>query len=125
MTYICKVLTKDFKSKVDKFLDEEVKDKLDIDDKISSDRYPYLASFERIRQRDYLNSLWNNQYKDLPEVLVYYESVGLITPEFEEIELEPAEVGYQSRSRVLWNNEIQKIDDIDEIFSYKTKTHDS
>lgn len=116
--YSIKVLTPEFKAKVDEFINKEVLE-ITATKKLAPERTSFFKSFQSLIQRGYLNTLWNNGYKDYPEVLEYYQAEGMMTPEYTEQILEPAEKGFQSRARVLWNGEIQKIDDIDEIISYK------
>lgn len=121
VVYICKVLTADFKTKLDKAVEEEVMRKISEKDR-ASDRINFLKEFESIRVRDNFNYMWNNQehlIKEVPKVKEYYESVGLWTPEYTELLLNSEEKGYQSQPRVMWNGEIKKINEIDEIISYR------
>lgn len=123
MTYIVKVLTPEFKAKLDQYLLEHATAKVEKDGNYNPDRKDWLISWEVLQMRETFNSIWNRpeDFLDIEGIQEYYESVGLWTPEYTEMELKSAEVGWQSRARVEWNGEIKKIDEIDEIFSYRAK----
>lgn len=119
MKYSVKVFTPEFKAKVDIYIAEQVKRKLE-EKGVPKDRATLLESFEALEQRAYLENAWNKKCDEYPEIYKYYKSIGLLEPEFITMELDSAEHGYQSRPRVIWNGTVQKIDEIDEIFSYKS-----
>lgn len=121
MKYICKVFKPEFKSLFDATVEQEVKQALEKRGKANHERASFLGEFEALRIRDSFYLMWNKPelFADYPQVEEYYRSIGLWIPEFDIIELEAAEQGLQSRARVMWNNEVRKIDEIDEIFSYK------
>lgn len=119
--YLCKVFTPEFKVKFDAQVEQEVIAKLTKKGDINHERASFLKEFERLRVKDSFYFMWNKpeELNKYPEIEEYYKSIGLWTPEYTEIQLESAEKGLQSRARVMWNGEIKKIDEIDEIFSYK------
>lgn len=49
----------------------------------------------------------------------YYMDLGLWDPEHYVATFDEQKVGLQTQPRILWNNEITKIDDIDKIISFK------
>lgn len=103
MKYQCKVLTPKFKKIVDNFLEEYLKEYTKIE-----------KIFKKIDTISFLNKLWKGEYpqykEDFPEVY---------TPEYTTEIFERVDGGYQSQPRILWKGEITKIDDIDEIISFK------
>lgn len=120
--YICKIFTPEFKAKLEQQILGDIEEKQKTEGKVNANGIS-LESFQAIRIRMNYNFMWNNPkaFKDSPEVEEYYRSVGLWEPECTEIQLEAAESGFQSRPRVMWNGEVTKIDEIDEIFSYREK----
>lgn len=120
MNYICKIFTPEFKAKVEKVIDEAVKARLQ-KNQTPDDRKSFIAEFERLEIRSNLSHMWNNpeDMEKYPQIKEYYTELGIWTPEYTEITLKAQEQGLQSRPRVEWNGEIQKIDDIDDIFSFK------
>ena len=107
MYYICKVLTPAFMIAVESFLDNVSKDTT------NREKWKYT-----------LNVIWNTK-KDteatallraqLPEILRY--------PVYASKVFMALELGFQRQPRIMWNKDIRKIEDIDEVFSYrKTET---
>lgn len=123
--YICKVFTPEFKAKIDNYINESINNWLVSEGKdIEEERKSYSAIFRRLELRDSITFLLNNSECRTTighDSKAYYESVGIWEPEYTTIELEAQERGYQSQPRVLWNGEIKKIDEIDEIFSFTCK----
>lgn len=120
MIYLCKVLTPEFKAKLDTQIESEVKRSL-MKKNIPLDRQTYAAEFERIRVRDDFHFMWNHpeEFEETPVVREYYEPRGLWTPEYTTVKLEQRDSGCQVQARVEWNGKIVKIDAIDEIFSFE------
>jgi hypothetical protein len=50
----------------------------------------------------------------------YYTEKGVYPPKFTEQTVAAQERGLQNRARIIWEGQLQKIDEIDEIFSYKS-----
>lgn len=108
MNYVCKVLTPDFKKLVDLFIEERTEQVIGI-----------AKEFKKIDLMSGLLAIWNRPSDLSTETILIYESLGLYPAQFTEVTLKSAETGYQNKARVIWNDEVQKIDEIDEIISYK------
>lgn len=120
MYYLVKVFTPEFKVKVDNFIAKKLEGLEGFD-----------KTWKEMNERGYLNTYWNGRMKLVGEskhfkndeefqAALLEEYGDIAVPQFDEIHVPKAEVGLQSRARIMWNGEIQKIDEIDEIFSYKT-----
>ncbi len=120
MKYLCKQFTPDFFERLEKQIEIEVNERAK-EREIPADRNSFYKSFERHRVRDFFNSLYTKpiQFSKYPEVVDIYRQMNLYPAEFIEITLESKECGFQSMPRVEWNGEIKKIDEVNEIFSYK------
>lgn len=138
--YICKILTPEFKIKFDAEIKREVAliiEKKITEGKLVEGKTSWAEKWNELTCKDSYYSMWNNQEaesyhieyttitengkKEIWTVKSLYEDLGLWTPEFTEAEFEAQETGLQSQPRILWNNEILKIDEIEEIISFKTK----
>lgn len=113
------MFTPEFKAKFDAEIEKDVEDEL-TKKGISSDRKTFVAEFIRIQARSSFYNMWNHPdaFDKYPNVKEYYESIGLLTPQFIESVFESAEKGLQSQPRIMWKGEIKKIDDIEEIYSF-------
>jgi hypothetical protein len=120
MDYIVKVLTSEFKAKVDVIVEAEL-DKHIEDNDIDPSRISFIRSFKKGEKMSFLYLMWNGQvdFTQYPILKTYYNELGILEPEYTEITLKAQQQGYQSRPRVEWNGEIKKIDDIDDIFSFE------
>lgn len=107
MKYKCKILTSEFKQRVDEFINK---------------MYPgntYFSELERIRTRDTLNAIWNKKLDATTEFKELLTKYQILTPQYTESVFNGVEEGYQSRARIEWEGRVRKIDQIDEIYSYK------
>jgi hypothetical protein len=118
MPYHVKILTPSFKKKVDELVTIEIEASLKRKH-VPLDRKTFAAEFEQIMVWDSFYEMWNHPEVFPAKVTEYYKEMGVLTPEFSEMVLDEAEQGLQSKPRVIWNGHPQKIDDIQEIFSYK------
>jgi len=107
-----KILTPEFIENVNKCLDDATSDYEGIEKEI-----------EIMEWKSFLNLLWNGSLnrEDGSSIVSYLESFNILVPQFIVQEFQNEARGYQSKPRILWNGEIQKIDDIDEIYSYTYK----
>lgn len=120
MNYIVKVLTSEFKAKVNTIVEKELDNHIE-DNDIDPSRISFIRSFKKGEKMSFLHLMWNGQidFTQYPILKTYYNELGILEPEYTEITLEAKEQGYQSQPRVEWNGEIVKIDDIDDIFSFE------
>ncbi len=120
--YECKVLTPEFKIKLDAEIKRAVEERLK-EKNIPSDRPSYAAEFHRMEIRDLFISVWHHpeEFEKIAEMKSYLESVGLWTPEFTITKFEARDSPSQVQARIQWNDKIRKIDDIDEIISFERK----
>lgn len=111
MKYECKIYTSESFEARQKFINEQLKEKTG-----------YRYTFERLELELYLNRLIRRVAKNEPLEEWEQEIPELVKrPTFEVRIFEKKEAGYQSQPRILWNDEILKIDEIDEIFSFIRK----
>lgn len=139
---VCKIFTPEFEEKFNKQVEIEVEmsiaKKIALGDYTIDDfRLKTLRSMERLRIKDTYYFMWNNSenqsyhipieyeieggHTEVTSIKEEYNKVGLWQPIYTTVELENKAVGLQSRPRVLWNNKITKVDDIDSVFSYERK----
>lgn len=109
--YRCKVLTDEFLAKVDNYITSVTKDVIDEKVKESKER----------KLRRSLYYMWNNPsiLIDRPQIKLYYEELGLLNPEYTEMLLFPAK-GLTLEPRITWVQQVKKISEVKEIFSYET-----
>ena len=81
----------------------------------------FKRSFDIFDYRVFLIAVWKKDWKTNNEVENLLKSLNLFEPEFTEIEFSSCESGYQNSPRILWKNKIQKIEEINEVFSFKQK----
>lgn len=145
---ICKIMTINFQEKFNIAVQKEAEQKLctkydvknisEIDaEKINVKTF---LEIEKIRIQDSFYFMWNNseslsyhKQHDVKNsdgtiskfsVADYYKELGLWKPETTEQIFNVETIGLQSKIRIMWNNEITKLDDINEIISYKLKVID-
>ena len=139
---VCKIFTPEFEEKFNKQVDIEVEmsiaKKITLGDyNIDDVRLRTLRSMERLRIKDSYYFMWNNPenqsyhnpieyeieggHTEVTTIKEEYVKMGLWQPIYTTVELENKAVGLQSIPRVMWNNEITKLDDIDSVFSYTRK----
>lgn len=117
--YQCKIFTPEFLAKVNQYIEASVEADL-IAKNIDPTKVSFKKAFLRIETRQHLNMMWNypEAYEKYPDAKQYYVELGLFTPECTVSTFIQAEIGYQSQPRIYWKDEIKKIDDIDEIYSF-------
>lgn len=139
---VCKIFTPEFEEKFNKQVEIEVEmsiaKKIALGDYTIDDfRLKTLRSMERLRIKDTYYFMWNNSenqsyhnpieyeieggHTEVTTIKEEYVKAGLWQPIYTTVELENKAVGLQSRPRVMWNNELIKLDDIDSVFSYERK----
>lgn len=109
MSYICTVITPEFKKRLDEFVEKKCEGTEGF--RKSSKRFDVLQMTYELWNNTAAQNLYPNFTKSLIEA-------NLFVPEYTVQIFEPAERGYQSRPRILWNGEVMKLDEIDEIISY-------
>lgn len=118
MSYLIKVLTPEFKQRVETQVQLEVEAALK-EKHIPVDRDSFAKRFQYLMTWDAFYAMWNDADKFPDSIKEHYRQLGLWTPEFSEMTVEEQDKGLQSKARILWNNKITRIDDVKEIFSYK------
>jgi hypothetical protein len=103
-------MTDEFKEKLDLFLES-----------MTSGMDGFETEFAKIDIRRTLNSIWSKDVVVGDGVMERLALDGVAEPQFDNVELQSKETGYQVRPRVEFNGKIQAIDDIDAIVSYRTK----
>jgi hypothetical protein len=109
MHYQIKILTPEFAAIVDKYIHE-----------VTQHLSGFAKSMEMGAVRDCLYQYWNNPDSCSDLVKQYYTEKGVYPPKFTEQTVAAQERGLQNRARIIWEGQLQKIDEIDEIFSYKS-----
>ena len=107
MQYQIKVLTDETLAKLNKFLDE-----------VTHDEIGLRKEFSMLQWRGYVTSFWNKP-EGRDSMLELLTDLDLVTPQFTTQVVPKAEEGYQSMPRIMWNGKVEKIDDVDQIYSYK------
>ena len=139
---VCKIFTPEFEEKFNKQVEIEVEMSIarkqnNSENKMEEFRLRAIKSMERFRIKDSYYFMWNNPenqsyhnpieyeieggHTEVTTIKEEYVKMGLWQPIYTTVELENKAVGLQSRPRVMWNNEITKLDDIDSVFSYTRK----
>ncbi len=108
--YRCKILNDEFLAKVDEYIENYVKD--------LPEEKKNVQREQRLRS---LYFMWNNpsSFVDHPEVVEYYQKLGIYTPEYMEMPFLSHRTRFQIEPVIKWLNQIKKISEIKEIFSYE------
>lgn len=111
MIYTCKILNDDFLLKVNEYITKQIEN-----------HYAEYTSIQqtmiKLEYRELLNNIWNKKIHSV-EVDRILQEEGILVPQYKEVDIPKADKGYQTQPRIEWKGEIRKIDDIDEIFSFK------
>lgn len=109
MIYICKVYTSEF---FDRLIQE-----------VNNSTKGYKGaerSFRKLELIEYLQHIHNNQESESSlKAKKFLDELNLFTPEFTIKEFKSEEKGYQSQPRIMFKDKVTKIEDIDQIFSFK------
>lgn len=110
MKYKCTIYSNNFFEKCKSIVDKWVNDK-----EIPKDK-SYLEEFERLEAWSNLRAI---QRSADTEIRDYAFSIGVLPMQTEILILPAQERGYQSQPRVMWEDKIEKIEDIDQILKYE------
>lgn len=104
MTYLCKVLKEDFYLKFTSYLEE-----------LLGDTKEPKRELDRLMYYGYIVSIWNGE-NTMKEALI---TAGLDKPDCNEVYYTAEESGSYSHPEIMWEGEIKKIGDIEQIISYE------
>lgn len=110
--YICKVLRPEFLEALNAFITG-----------MHRHEVAYKKRLEIDKSRRILYNAWCNPTAPNSEVLFMGYPVEFREPLYDYRVFEAKEGGLQQRPRIMWNNAIVRIDDVEEIFQYERLKH--